>query len=54
MEKSSFKEVDFICYYTVKGELVKNKFDYLNGYVNRVSDIEDDREIYSIIVDCKK
>lgn len=54
LEKSSFKEVDFICYYTVKGELVKNKFDYLNGYVNRVSDIEDDREIYSIIVDCKK
>ncbi len=54
LEKSNFKEVDFICYHTVKGELVKKKFDYTNGYVNRVSDMEDDREIYSIIVDCRK
>lgn len=54
LEKSSFNEVDFICYHTVKGELVKKKFDYLNGYVNRVSDIQDNQEIYSMIVDCKK
>lgn len=54
LEKSWFKEFDFICYHTVKGELVKKKFDYLNGYVNRVSDEEDGREVYSIIVDCRK
>lgn len=54
LEKSCFKKFDFLCYHTAKGELVKKNFDYLNGYVNRISDKEDNQEIYSMIIDCKK
>lgn len=54
LEETTFEKVDFLCYHTANGELVKKNFDYLNGYVNRVSDTEDGREIYSMIVDCQK
>lgn len=54
LEKTRFEKIDFLCYHTAKGELIKKKFNYANGYVNRVSDTEDGREIYSIIVDCQK
>ena len=53
LQQTHFKKFNFICYHTEKGELVKKKFDYVNGYVNRVS-VDDDNEIFSMIIDCEK
>ena len=55
LEKSKFKKIDFLCYHTAKGELIKKNIDFTKGYIKRVPNMdEEDRPVYSIVVDCYK
>lgn len=55
LEKTKFKKIDFLCYHTEKGELIKKEIDFSKGYVNRLpKEGEKNKPVYSIVVDCYK
>lgn len=53
LKETLFEKIDFLCYYTAKGKLIKREFDYTNGYVNRIDNIADG-EIFTMVIDCEK
>lgn len=55
LKKTKFKKIDFLCYHTAKGELIKKDIDFTKGYVKRLPQTnEEDRPVYSMVVDCYK
>lgn len=55
LEKTRFKNVEFLCYHTQKGKLIRKKIDFSKGYINRLPrEGETNRPVYSMVVDCYK
>lgn len=55
LDRTKFNKIDFLCYHTAKGELIKKNIDFTKGYVKRLPKAdEEDRPVYSIVVDCYK
>lgn len=51
LTRTMFEKIDFLCYHTQRGELIKKEIDFTKGYVNRIANKQN---IYSIVVDCYK
>ncbi len=55
LERTNFNKIDFLCYHTEQGELIKKEIDLSKGYIKRIPKAgEENRPIYSIVVDCYK
>lgn len=55
LERTKFEKIDFLCYHTENGELIKKDIDLSKGHINRLSGSEEkNKPIYSIVVDCYK
>ncbi len=55
LESTKFDKIDFLCYHTEKGELIKKDIDLSKGYIKRIPKMyEKNRPVYSIVVDCYK
>lgn len=55
LEKTKFDRIDFLCYHTESGELIKKDIDFSKGYINRLPKADEiNKPVYSIIVDCYK
>ena len=54
LEKTKFRNINFLCYHTEEGILMKKEIDYLKGYVIRVPEQECKNPVYSMVVDCYK
>lgn len=55
LEQTKFDKMDFLCYHTEQGELVKKEIDLSKGYIKRIPKCgEENRPVYSIVVDCYK
>ena len=49
-----FHRIDFRCYHTENGEVLKKEIDFSKGYINRMPTEGKIGLIYSIVVDCYK
>lgn len=49
-----FHRIDFRCYHTENGEVLKKEIDFSKGYINRMPKESKIGLIYSIVVDCYK
>lgn len=49
-----FHRIDFRCYHTENGEVLKKEIDFSKGYINRMPKEGKIGLIYSIVVDCYK
>lgn len=55
LERTKFDKIDFLCYHTERGELIKKDIDLSKGYIKRIPKNDgEDRPVYSIVVDCYK
>ncbi len=55
LEKTKFKNVEYLCYHTEDGQLVRKNIDFSKGYIKRIPEVEnEERPVYSIVVDCYK
>lgn len=55
LEQTLFRDIDFLCYHTEEGKLVKKHIDFSNGYIIRIpKENEKNKPVYSIVVDCHK
>lgn len=55
LEKTRFHKIDFLCYHTKSGELLKKGIDLSKGYIKRLPKAnETNKPVYSIVVDCYK
>lgn len=55
LEQTMFDKIDFLCYHTEKGELIKKTIDLSKGHIKRIPKAgEKNRPVYSIVVDCYK
>lgn len=55
LDKTKFKNIQFLCYYTESGELIRKEIDMDKGYIIRMSrDVNMKKPIYSMVVDCYK
>lgn len=55
LESTKFGKIDFLCYHTEKGELIKKDIDLSKGYIKRLPKVDDkNKPVYSIVVDCYK
>ena len=53
LNASKFKKIDWLCYYTDDGVLIKKYIPMKNGYLNRVTNEQNESD-YCIVVDCYK
>ncbi len=55
LEKTKFSNVDFLCYHTESGQLIRKEIDFSKGYIGRVPrQKSQNKAVYSIVVDCYK
>lgn len=55
LEKTKFHKIDFLCYHTEYGELIKKDIDLSKGYIKRLPKADEiNKPVYSIVVDCYK
>lgn len=55
LARTKFDKINFLCYHTEKGELIKKDIDLSKGYINRLPEADEkNKPVYSIIVDCYK
>lgn len=56
LEMTMFDKVEFLCYYTEEGKLVRKEIDITKGYIKRIPSKENeiDKPVYSMIIDCYK
>ena len=55
LQKTMFKNIDFLCYHTKEEEVVMKDIDFSLGHINRIpTEIRERELIYSIVVDCRK
>lgn len=52
LEKTYFSKIKYLCYHTKEGKLVKKDIDFSEGHLKRVN--EDNKDVYSIVIDCYK
>ena len=53
LEGTMFRNIEWLCYYSKKGNKIKKHISSNNGYLNRVN-YETDGEDYCLVVDCYK
>ena len=53
LSKTHFKNIEFLCYHTEEGVLVRKEIDLAKGYVNRIPK-DSNGIVYSIVIDCYK
>lgn len=55
LKSTKFDKIDFLCYHTEKGELIKKDVDLSKGYIIRLPKTDErNKPVYSIVVDCYK
>lgn len=53
LSNTYFKNIEFLCYHTEEGVLVRKEIDFAKGYVRRVSE-DINNTVFSIVIDCYK
>jgi hypothetical protein len=58
LDKTNFKNINFLHYWTSRTDFVLNEIDYLKGYITRTPDndsrVMNPKRPMSIVVDCYK